>query len=127
LGLLAAFYIAGTVVLAPVAFYFRHDLVQIATGSPQEFITAMVSILLAEFCIMWSIYLLGGTDAGLIEVSYPLWTALFTYVVYNKAPTTGTVVGGVLVMAGIAVIALTKPPEKAVSTAPQENAAKVEE
>ena len=80
----------------------------------------MAGILLAEFCIMWSIALLGGTDAGLIEVSYPLWTALFAYLVYDKTPTTGTLVGGLLIMAGIAVIAVTKPPEKTVPAAPEE-------
>jgi drug/metabolite transporter (DMT)-like permease len=120
LGLLAAFYLAGAVVLAPVVFYFRHDLVRVATSSPQEFGTAVVGILLAEFCIMWSVYLLGGTDAGLIEVSYPLWTALFAYLVYDKTPTTGTLVGGLLVMAGIAVIAVTKPSEKTVPAEPEE-------
>jgi drug/metabolite transporter (DMT)-like permease len=120
LGMLAAFYIAGTVVLAPVAFYFRHDMVQIATTNTHEFVTAVAAILLAEFCIMWSIALLGGTDAGLIEVCYPLWTALFAYLVYNKTPSTGTLVGGLLIMAGIAVIAVTKPSEKAVPAEPEE-------
>jgi len=109
LGLMASFYLSGAVLLLPAAFWFREEITRVVTGNPQEFFTAIAGILLAEMCIIWSISLLGGTDAGLIEVSYPLWTAFFAYFVYQKTPSTGTIVGGILVMAGILVIGFSKP------------------
>lgn len=123
LSLMAAFYLTGAVLLLPVAFFNRADLIQGVTGNVGEFATAIVGILVAETCIIWSISLLGGTEAGLVEVSYPLWTALALYLFYGKTPSTGTVVGGILVMAGIAVIALSKtstPPAETPAT-PTEN------
>jgi drug/metabolite transporter (DMT)-like permease len=109
LSLLAGFYLTGALLLVPAALYNRADMVSGVLGNPWEFFTAVFGILVAEACIIWSISLLGGTEAGLVEVSYPLWTALFAYLVYNKVPTTGTLVGGALVMAGIAVLSLSKP------------------
>lgn len=109
LSLLAGFYLSGALLLLPVALYNRTDMVEGVLGNPWEFFTAVLGILVAEACIIWSISLLGGTEAGLVEVSYPLWTALFAYFIYNKVPTTGTVVGGALVMTGIVVLSLSKP------------------
>lgn len=124
LSLMAAFYLTGAVVLAPVAFFNRADMVNGVMANPWEFATAVAGILIAETCIIWSISLLGGTEAGLVEVSYPLWTALALYLFYGKVPSTGTVIGGTLIMAGITVIALSKsstPPAETPVT-PTENA-----
>lgn len=124
LSLMAAFYLTGAVLLLPVAFFNRADMMNGVLANPSEFATAVVGILVAETCIIWSISLLGGTEAGLVEVSYPIWTALALYLFYGKAPSTGTMLGGALVMAGIAVIALSKPAggPAETPTTPTENA-----
>jgi drug/metabolite transporter (DMT)-like permease len=124
LSLLAAFYITGAVILLPVAVYNRADMMGGVLANPNEFATAVVGVLVAEICIIWSISLLGGLEAGLVEVSYPIWTALALYLFYGKTPSMGTVLGGALVMTGIAVIALSKsagdPAETPTENAPQE-------
>ncbi len=63
--------------------------------------------MVADILIMWSIYLLGGTEAGLIEVSYPLWTAIFSYLWYKKSLPTTSILGGILIMLGIYLIGYT--------------------
>ncbi len=106
LSLMASFYLTGAVFFIPVAYFNRADIAQGVGNNLGEFLTAIVGILIAETCIIWSISLLGGTEAGLVEVSYPIWTAIALYLFYGKVPSQSTMIGGILVMAGIAVIAL---------------------
>lgn len=99
---ISAFYLVGGVVLIP-AMWVRHAEIMDAL-THTEFWAAIGVTLVAEFLIIWSISLLGGTDAGLMEITYPVFTALFTYLLYHQAPTMQTAIGGVLVFLGVLVL-----------------------
>lgn len=106
LSLMAAFYLAGAVLFLPVAYINRADLTQGLSSHAGEFLTALAVIILAETCIVWSVSLLGGSEAALIEVSYPIWTILLLYLFKDKVPATSTLVGGAFIMAGIGILSL---------------------
>ena len=102
---MTAYYVYGGILLLPV-FVLRWGEIQSGiVADPRTFVLSASAVMVAEFAILWSVSLLGGADAGLIEVSYPVWTALFLYLILGERPTLGTLVGGAMVLGGVAVIA----------------------
>ena len=105
LAAMTAYYVYGGILLLPV-FVLRWGEIQSGiVADPRTFVLSASAVMVAEFAILWSVSLLGGADAGLIEVSYPVWTALFLYLILGERPTLGTLVGGAMVLGGVAVIA----------------------
>jgi uncharacterized membrane protein len=61
--------------------------------------------LLADLFIGLSIHAKNATLAGLIEISYPIFIALFAYLLFKENQiNTATIIGGLLVFAGVFVI-----------------------
>jgi drug/metabolite transporter (DMT)-like permease len=63
-----------------------------------------LSLLIAELCIGFSIISKNATLAGLIEISYPIFIALFSYLLFKNKITIPTVIGGIIVFFGIFII-----------------------
>jgi len=105
LATLALIYWLGALVLAPVAFWYGPELLKDIANYPTSTGSMILSVLVAEFFIIWSIQLLGGVDAGLVEISYPVWTMMFLYLLKDQKPSTESVVGAVLVGAGLVLLA----------------------
>lgn len=61
--------------------------------------------IIADVCIALSIVTKNATLAGLVEISYPLFIALFAYLLFKENQLTlSTFIGGLLVFSGIATI-----------------------
>jgi drug/metabolite transporter (DMT)-like permease len=71
-------------------------------------IAAIGTGLLGEFLISFSIAAKNPTLAGMIEVSYPIFIALFSYLFFREAITVHTFIGGVLIFLGIFIISYTQ-------------------
>lgn len=67
-------------------------------------IGGILALLIAELCIGFSIISKNATLAGLIEISYPIFIALFSYLLFKNKITIPTVIGGVIVFFGIFII-----------------------
>ena len=66
-----------------------------------------VALIVAEVFIGLSITSKNATLAGLIEISYPIFIILFSYLIFRESHLNlGTILGGVLVFSGIASIYL---------------------
>ena len=102
---LAAYYAFGGLLLAPFAVARWSEIHAGVAADPRSFVLSASAVLVSEFAILWSVSLMGGADAGLIEVSYPLWTMLFLFFILGERPSMASLAGGTLIMAGIVVIA----------------------
>lgn len=102
---MTAYYLYGGVILLPFLVMRWGEIQAGIVADPRTFVLSASAVMVAEFAILWSVSLLGGADAGLIEISYPVWTALFLYLILGERPTPGTLVGGAMVLCGVAVIA----------------------
>ncbi len=61
--------------------------------------------ILAELFIGLSIAGKNATLAGLIEISYPIFIAIFAYFLYKENQVNlGTLIGGILIFSGVAVV-----------------------
>jgi drug/metabolite transporter (DMT)-like permease len=69
---------------------------------------AIVIYIAAELCIGFSIEGKNSTLAGLIEISYPLFIVLFSFLIFRQNHLTfGTIIGGIFIACGVVVISLT--------------------
>jgi drug/metabolite transporter (DMT)-like permease len=71
----------------------------------QLFLWCALTFVAAEFLINFSISGKNATLVGLVEISYPLFSALFAYLVFSEGQLNfGTGIGGLLIACGVAVI-----------------------
>ncbi len=63
-----------------------------------------ISLLIAEVLIGFSIVSKNATLSGLIEISYPIFIAIFSYIIFKNIVTTPTIVGGIIIFIGVFVI-----------------------
>lgn len=65
----------------------------------------VVTALLADWSIGLSIHAKSATLAGLIEISYPIFIALFAYLFFKESQlNAATIIGGLLIFAGVFLI-----------------------
>lgn len=62
----------------------------------------------AALAILGSIQLLGASKSAVLEISYPLFVALFSFVFFGGNLQTPVLVGGGFIFVGAAIIALAK-------------------
>jgi len=103
---LAASYFWGSIFMIPLFIYYFKDIVGSIYVSPYLFLSGAIAAIVADFAIIWSISLIGGTSAGLIEISYPLWTAIFLFIIQGKYPNLATAIGGFFILVGVFIIGI---------------------
>ena len=92
--------------------FFGHVLVvdartlaQLGAGERWTVLAVALSSLLATVLLFLSIDGKNATMAGLIEISYPLFIVIFTWLLFREVHLTWTsALGGLLIMAGAAIV-----------------------
>ena len=100
--------IAGAVLLfqgASAASLFKIDTV--ATSLPLVALT-LVTATAAALSILGSIQLLGANKSAVLEISYPLFVALFSTLLFRGQLPLPVVIGGVFIFIGAAIIVVAK-------------------
>jgi drug/metabolite transporter (DMT)-like permease len=86
---------------------FKKDFV--AVGSSRQLLTLLilgiVSFTAGNFLILNSIASKNATLAGMVEISYPIFIAIFAYLLFKENQLNlATAIGGLLIFAGVFVI-----------------------
>ena len=99
--------------LSLVAAYFTNNLksgFQTITNNPNSLISVSLvslSVVVGSFLILYAITLKNATMVNLIEITYPIFTLIFAYIIMKEVQITpATLLGGLLIFAGIGVIYL---------------------
>jgi len=71
---------------------------------PKFLILTLFIATAAGLSIFGSIRLLGASRASLLEISYPFFVSVFTYLLFKEALTIQIAIGGLLIFIGSAVI-----------------------
>lgn len=101
------FLVAGLIAIASGSL--TRDIMQISSSRNLMALVLMgvVTLLIAELFIGFSISDKNSVLAGLIEISYPIFIAFFSYVLFNeKVLSSGILVGGALIFVGVLVVYL---------------------
>jgi len=67
----------------------------------------LVTATAAALCILGSIQLLGADTSAVLEISYPLFVALFSVLLFQGQLQFQVVIGGMFIFVGAAIIVLT--------------------
>lgn len=84
------------------------DLFTLGSGnvSAKLVIVTLLVAASAGFAILGSIQLLNASRASILEISYPLFVAGFTYFLFGQSLNPGIIVGGILIFIGSAIIVI---------------------
>lgn len=85
---------------------FKADLAVIASSRNLFWyvVIGILCFLIAELFIGFSIISKNATLAGLIEISYPIFIAIFSYILFRSKISIPTIIGGAVVFFGIFII-----------------------
>lgn len=103
----------GATIILGTALLLRGEMSGIAPviNNPQKYIWLLASLLTtcsATLLIAATIKMENPTSAAIIEVSYPLFTALFSWLLFRDVHITKDLaIGGALIIAGVVYIATT--------------------
>ena len=69
------------------------------------FFICLIVYAIANLFIMMSIQAKNATMAGLIEISYPIFTAFFAWLIFKETQfNAGTIFGGLLILSGVCCV-----------------------
>jgi drug/metabolite transporter (DMT)-like permease len=72
-------------------------------------VAVVVCYLLGNLLVYWAIKQKNATSVSLIEITYPLFVVLFSYMLFNQQHLTlGTVLGGAVIMSGVGIMYFVK-------------------
>lgn len=85
---------------------FAVDIKTLSSYSPASmyFLGAIIAGILGEFFIAFAIAGKNATLAGMIEISYPIFVAFFSYFFFKEVISVQTYFGGLLIFLGVFVI-----------------------
>ncbi|MCX6753346.1 MAG: DMT family transporter [Candidatus Nomurabacteria bacterium] len=87
--------------------FFSHSIKPILQSGKINLALMILSVILAgiaSFCIFSAIKIMGSADASIIEIAYPFFVVLFTYLFFKSTPNIYFLLGGLLVFAGSIII-----------------------
>jgi drug/metabolite transporter (DMT)-like permease len=96
----------ATAFMAYVTDNLKPDLVALATSKRLVWylVGGIMALLIAELFIGFSITAKNATLAGLIEISYPIFIALFSFILFRSVVNLPTMLGGMIIFVGVFVI-----------------------
>lgn len=97
---------ALTLIIAYVTGNLKPDLVAIASSKRLMWyvLAGICALFISELFIGFSIVSKNATLAGLIEISYPIFIALFSYILFKNSVTIPTIIGGVIIFTGVFIV-----------------------
>ncbi|MCX6780320.1 MAG: DMT family transporter [Candidatus Magasanikbacteria bacterium] len=107
LSLLFFSYIVSALIVLPLMFFEKGSFQSIINSGKNNLGLLLFSTfltILASFLILSSVKILHAPTASVIEISYPLFVALFAFLLYNETITWRFALGALLVFSGTAII-----------------------
>ena len=96
-----------TIILLPLLLFNDNPLVKLYTLDKNTlYLLLLTSILavLANVTLYLSIQSLNATIASIIEISYPLFIILFSYLLFKYSPNVYTLIGALFIFIGVTLV-----------------------
>ena len=94
-------------IILPVLFIDRISIAALLASGKRNLVLVLVSITLAavaNYFIFAAIKHVGAAPASIIEIAYPFFVTLFTFIAFQTLPSIYTLAGGLLIFIGAAMI-----------------------
>jgi len=99
--------ILASIILLPFFLYNRESISSIQGLPKQIFVFVGITVvlaILANILIFSSIKILGSSTASIIEIAYPFFVVLFSYLIFKATPNIYFFIGGILIFIGSVII-----------------------
>ena len=99
--------IITAIIILPFIFFSNGSIKDVIVSEKTNWLLIIISIALAalaNFLIFSGIKNLGASTASMIEIAYPFFVVLFSYVLFRSTPNVYFLVGGILVFVGSIII-----------------------
>ncbi len=99
--------IISAAVMAPIVFLRDQSLSTIFTSGRSNILLILFSVFLAtaaNFFIFSAIKATDASTASIIEISYPFFVVLFSFLLLRSAPSLALIIGGIFVFVGSLII-----------------------
>ncbi|MEI6022609.1 MAG: EamA family transporter [bacterium] len=95
-----------TLLISYFSSNLQNDIATISSSKKLLFyiISGIVLLICAELCIGFSIVTKNATLSGLVEISYPIFIGLFSYLLFKQEISNSTIIGGIIIFLGIFII-----------------------
>lgn len=105
--LLFFYSLVTTLVMLPFAILDKEAFKSIFFGNKKNLWLILACVLLsavANFLILTGIKKLDAATASIIEIAYPFFVVLFSYVFFRSTPNVYFFIGGALILVGVVVV-----------------------
>jgi drug/metabolite transporter (DMT)-like permease len=92
-----------------ISTHLKHELLLINTKKENLWLlgASCVCVIVANILICMSILTKNATIAAIIELSYPIFTIIFTYAIFRQYHLNpGTIVGGIFIIIGALIVSV---------------------
>lgn len=99
--------IIAALIMLPFVFFDNGSVKEVLVSSKTNLFLILISVVLAtlaNFLIFSSIKNLNASTASIIEISYPFFVVLFSYVLFRSTPNIYFFIGGLLIFIGSFII-----------------------
>lgn len=99
--------IIATIVILPFLFFSDGSIKNVFASGSKNLSLIIISVILAalaNFLIFSSIKSLNASVASMIEIAYPFFVVLFSYIFFRSAPNIYFFIGGALIFIGSIII-----------------------
>lgn len=95
------------IIILPFLFHERHSIKNALSSGKFNIELMILSVILAtvaNFLIFSAIKTVGASSASIIEIMYPFFVVLFSFIIFRNMPSVYFIIGALLVFAGSALI-----------------------
>ena len=99
--------VIATIIMLPFVFFSNGSIKAVVTSGRMNLFLIILSVVLAtlaNFLIFSGIKNLGASTASIIEIAYPFFVVLFTYLFFRTTPNIYFFIGGSLIFIGSIII-----------------------
>ena len=99
--------IIAALIMLPFVFFSNGSIKEVFASRKANLSLIVISVILAtlaNFLIFSGIKNLNASTASIIEISYPFFVVLFSYILFRSTPNIYFFIGGLLVFAGTFII-----------------------
>lgn len=97
----------AAVIMLPFVFFSNGSIKDLFNSGKTNLWLVVISIILAilaNFLIFSSIKALGASTASIIEIAYPFFVVLFSFILFRSTPNIYFLIGGILIFIGSIII-----------------------
>ncbi len=107
LSFLFVYFLVGTILTLPILFLNYQEIKSLSSSGSNNLLLILIStalVVIASFFILSGVKILGAPTASILEIMYPLFVAIFGFLLFRQGISWYFALGGLLIFIGSAIV-----------------------